>query len=135
MKVQRSEQEQVRALWDNILDMLLEQIGRKSIPLSELQHLVEELNQVLLASKGRRAIWGSVIDVILVLLKSDASIRDFRTQLPYAESTIYRALWRLESAGFAQARKGPELARVWTINSERCPVLFHASRFQRKKDL
>jgi hypothetical protein len=107
-----SEKEKVRQFWDEILDIMLERINRKSVPVKELAHVTDELRRILAASKGKLSIWGSVIDVALVLLTSDAQIHDFKRQTRYNESTIYRALARLEAAGFAEAQKGEDLAQV-----------------------
>jgi hypothetical protein len=124
------EQDHIRRLWDDILNILLERVNDKAIPVSQLRHVTEELRLVLFATKGRSGLWASVIDVVLLLLKEDATIHVFRNQLPYNESTVYRALRRLELAGFATSMKSENsLGLVWTINKERCPVLYRASRY------
>ncbi len=123
----RTKDEEVRVLWDGILDVLLERIHHKSISLAELEHLVEELEILLRAVKGKNGVWGSVIDVALQLLRRDVTICDLRSELPYNESTIYRALGRLELAGFATS-SSQEGSRNWTLNREKCPVLSRASR-------
>jgi hypothetical protein len=121
-------EEEIRLLWDGILDILLERIHHKSISIAELAHLIDELNLLLRAAKGRSGVWGSVIDVVLVLLRQDATITDLKNSTRYGESTLYRALSRLELVGFAIRMQGEGLGSRWTINGERCPVLFRASR-------
>lgn len=122
------ELDEIRQFWDMILDTLVDRIDRRTIPLSELKHVIEELRILLQSAKGRKSVWGSVIDVALVLLKHDVTVRDLRLEVACNDSTIYRALSRLESVGFTkQLSTGESLGR-WTINKERCPVLYHASR-------
>jgi hypothetical protein len=122
------DEHEIRALWDGILDILLERINHKSIPIAELGHLNEELNILLRAMKGKTGVWRSVIDVSLILLRKDATARDLRAELPYNESTLYRALNRLEMAGFATVKESGDGSRIWTVNSDRCPVLHRARR-------
>lgn len=121
-------EDEVRLLWDGILDILLERVSHKSISVTELSHLIDELNILLRAVKGRTGVWGSVIDIALLLLKRDVTIRDLRAELPYNESTVYRALGRLESAGFALQLTDDDGLHRWTVNRDRCPVLHRASR-------
>ena len=123
----KTRDEEIRLLWDGILDILLERVSHKSISLAELTHLVEELDVLLRAVKGRNGVWGSVVDIAIQLMRKDVSIHDLRFELPYNQSTIYRALGRLELAGFA-ASKSEDGFRRWTINRSRCPVLYHACR-------
>ena len=120
--------EEIRTLWDGILDILLERVHNKSISLTELAHVTDELNILLRAVKGRSGVWGSVVDVALQLLRRDVTIRDLRAELHYNESTIYRALERLESVGFASQISDESGLHRWTVNSEMCPVLHRASR-------
>ncbi|HZW85623.1 MAG TPA: hypothetical protein VFE91_06980 [Nitrososphaerales archaeon] len=120
--------DEIRLLWDEILDILLERIHHKSISNAELSHLGEELNVLFRAVKGRRGAWDSVIDVALILLKRDTSVSAFRAELPYDESTIYRALARLESSGFATTTSSDDGLRRWTVDRNRCPVLHRATR-------
>lgn len=122
------DEDEIRLLWDGILDILLERIHHKSISLMELAHLTDELVILLRAIKGQTGVWGSVIDVVLQLLKEDVTVRDLRAELHYNESTIYRALTRLELAGFAVQRNDDFGSRRWTVNRDRCPVLYRASR-------
>jgi len=119
---------QIRILWDGILDILLERVHHKSISNVELAHLIDELNLLLRAVKGSNGVWGSVVDVALFVVKRDVTIRDLRTNMEYNESTIYRALGRLEMAGVIVRTKGQGMAGLWTINRETCPVLYRASR-------
>jgi hypothetical protein len=126
--LQKLEEDEIHKLWDNILQILIQQMNERSVPVTRVKHLTDELQLILSASKGSRDLWNSVIDVLLVLLESDATIKDFKQRLPYNESTIYRALSRLEAVGFAESKKRETLARVWTINKERCPILYRASR-------
>lgn len=123
----KASEDEIRLLWDGILDILLERIHHKSISVTELAHLIDELNILLRAVKGRNGVWGSVIDVALLLLRRDAAIGDFKAELRYNESTIYRALARLDLAGFscACATSGP---KTWSISREKCPVLYRATR-------
>ncbi len=122
------EDAEIRLLWDGILDILLERIHHKSISVKELTHLTDELRILLRAVKGKNGVWGSVIEVAQILLERDATISDFRACLPFNESTLYRALSRLERSGFASHAKGESMARLWSINREKCPVLYRASR-------
>ena len=124
----KANEEEIRILWDRILDILLERIHYKSISIFELTHLVDELNLLMRAAKGRGKIWVSVVDVALLLLKRDMTISELRTNLRFNESTLYRALSRLKLAGFATHSLGSGLGRVWTINRETCPVLYRACR-------
>jgi hypothetical protein len=124
---EKANEDEIRLLWDGILDILLERIHHKSISVVELVHLVDELNILLRAIKGRNGVWGSVIDLILILMRKDVTIRELRTELQYNESTIYRALTRLELAGFA-TRMDHDSLHQWTVNKVRCPVLYRASR-------
>jgi len=119
---------EIRALWDHILDVLLERIHHRSISETELARLVDELNILLHAAKGRNGVWASVIDIALLLLERDISIRDLRTSLSYNEFTMYRAIERLCLAGIASPTTGETMGKVWTINRERCPVLWRATR-------
>jgi len=122
----KSEDAAIAELWDRILDILLQRVNRKAIPDIELRHVVGEIKLILLAAKGRDSVWRSVIDVVISMLEKDCTIRDLRTSLPYNESTIYRALNRLESAGVIRSSRGKGLARVWTIDEKKCPVLYRA---------
>jgi hypothetical protein len=123
----KTNEDEIRLLWDGILDILLERIHHKSITIAELAHLVDELNILLRAVKGRNGVWGSVVDLVLILMRKDVTIRELRTELQYNESTIYRALTRLELAGFASRMERDGLQH-WTVNKVRCPVLYRASR-------
>jgi len=123
-----ADEDEIRAIWDRILDILLERTHRKSIAIAELAHVIEELSLLFRAVKGRNGAWASVIEVSLFLLKRDATVSDLKASLPFNESTLYRALSRLELAGFAAHMEGRDLGRVWTINKEKCPVLYRASR-------
>jgi DNA-binding transcriptional ArsR family regulator len=128
LSLQKEEgQDEIRLLWDEILDILLERIHHKAISLTELAHLIEELEILLRAVKGRHGVWGSVIDIALQLLRKDVTIHDLISELSYNESTIYRALGRLELAGFATSNF-QDGSRCWTINKSRCPVLYRARR-------
>jgi hypothetical protein len=100
-----SEKEHVKQVWDEILDILIERMTRKSVPIYELKHLTDELQCILSASKGKKMAWSSVIDVARLLMRADATVGDFRSQLSYNESTIYRALRRLQSAWFCPTSK------------------------------
>ena len=122
--------DEIRLLWDGILDILLERVNHKSISNVDLAHLIVELDLLLRAVKGLKGIWGSVVEVAMFLMKRDATIGDLRMNMKYNESTIYRALGRLEIAGVAARTKGQGMAGLWTINRERCPVLYRASRFR-----
>jgi len=121
-------EDEIRLLWDGILDILLERIHQKSISLAELSHLIHELDDLMRAIKGKDGVWGSVVDVAVILLKRDVSICNLRAELCYNESTIYRALNRLEAAKIAKSIPGEGLATLWTINDDQCPVLYRASR-------
>lgn len=69
------------------------------------------------------------MDVAFVLLERDARVDQLCVLLPYNQSTLYRALIRLEEAGFATRVKSRETAgALWTINSAKCPVLYRATR-------
>ncbi|HEV2139343.1 MAG TPA: hypothetical protein VGR53_10935 [Nitrososphaerales archaeon] len=126
----KANEDEIRLLWDGILDILLERVHYKSISIVELAHLIDELDIMFRAVKGRNGVWGSVIDVAMFLLKRDATINDLRSSLRFNESTLYRALSRLELAGLAVPSKGDGLARLWTLNREKCPVLYRASRLR-----
>jgi hypothetical protein len=126
--LKKGNEDEIRLLWDGILNILLERVHRKSISDSELTHLVEELTSLFRAVKGKNGTWGSVLDVTIVLLNRDASIHEFCIELPYNESTIYRALRRLELAGFAAIDGRVDERTKWTIDKTRCPVLYRASR-------
>jgi len=122
----RANVEDVRMLWDGILDILLERVHHKSISIVELAHIAVEVDILLRAIKGKNGVWGSVIDVASQLIKKDVCPRELISELPYNASTIYRALERLELTGFAV--RPLDGSRCWTINSEKCPVLYRATR-------
>jgi len=124
----KAHEDEIRLLWDGILEILLERIHHKSISDRELTHLIDELDILMRAVKGKNGVWVSVIDIALFLLRRDATIGDLRAGLQFNESTLYRALSRLENAGFATILNSDEGHRRWTLNKDRCPILYRASR-------
>ncbi len=128
MAIESEDLQQVRALWDSVLDMLFVRMGYRSISIAELKHLKTEVRALLLASRGVGSAWKSVIDTALLLMEADSTVRRIETELPYSESTIYRALTRLADAGFAESFPCNEMGRSWSINREKCPILYLATR-------
>ena len=122
------EADRIRLLWDEILDILMERVGSQSVPRNDLRHLNKELHLILGASRGKKVIRTSVIDVLMVLLVSDGTIQDFSKKLTYNDSTIYRALETLECCGLAQPTRAGQLAHTWTIDKTKFPIIYAAVR-------
>jgi predicted transcriptional regulator len=90
--------------------------------------VVDEVKIVLNCIKGKKNNWKSVVDVVLCLLDSECNIASLKARLGYSEAPIYRALRRLELAGFTIRLKSPDSSgHRWVINKERCPVLYCAT--------
>ncbi|MEM3368482.1 MAG: hypothetical protein QW193_01135 [Nitrososphaerales archaeon] len=119
--------EEIKSLWDKVLESIFERLKYKTLTVNELRHLKDELLFLSYASKGKRS-WPSVIDVFFELIKEDISVKKLLGRLNYSESQIYRALKRLEAAGIAEQKPKEGLEKFWTINKFKCPVLYRATR-------
>jgi predicted transcriptional regulator len=122
------EKSTVERAWDEILDVLFHRFDRRFVKTSEMRHIVDEVKIVLNCIKGKKNNWKSVVDVVLCLLDGECNIASLKARLGYSEATIYRALRRLELAGFAiRLKSSGSSGHRWLINKERCPLLYRAT--------
>lgn len=119
--------EDAKILWDKMFETFFERMRFRTITIEEARHVIDEIILLLRAIKGYKNPWNSVIDVALYVLKQDVTTKQLLETYPYDRSTIYRALNRLAGIGFVIPVTN-DVAEIWTINKERFPILFHASR-------
>jgi len=115
-------------LWDSVLDILFERVDGRYLPISQLRHLIPELQQLLSSAKGAKFLTNSVVDLLLVFLVKDATVLDLRHNLQCSQSTIYRSLVKLERIGFVEPIPDKQNGKYWTIVKKNFPVLYRASR-------
>jgi len=90
--------------------------------------LVDENIILFNAMKGKYRAWTSVIDVCMLILQKDMSADDLYHSLPYSKSVVYKAIQRLESIRFIVPMEVNGSGKIWTINKEKFPILYMASR-------
>ncbi len=110
------------------MDILFERVEHRFVPVSQIRHLVPELRQLLSSSKGRKFLSNSVVNLMILMLEGDATIREMRLNMRCSESTIYRALAKLERIGFVEHTVDRQDTRRWTIGKKNFPILYCASR-------
>ena len=124
-KQKNDEVKDVLADLDKILDLIVNLAQQRLIPLNQARQVIKEVELIFRAAKGRKiGAWSSVLDVATQLLKGDVSIKSLSRKLRYDKSTLYRALIKLEAVGFAERLNNKGLEKFWTINKERCPILY-----------
>lgn len=121
------EHDKTETLWDEF-HRLSTRIRQGTLTLQEIRHLVDEIAILLNAMKGKNHAWISVIDVSILLLQKDMSANDLYYSLPYSKSVVYKAIQKLESIRFIVSKEIDGSEKIWTINREKFPVLYMASR-------
>lgn len=124
--LQSNDEVQAKVLWDKMFDALFDRIRYKTLTIEEARHVIDEVILLLRAAKGRERPWNSVIEIVAIILKRDVSTKEIMQICMYARSTVYRSLNRLKSVGFIVTKKDED---VWTVNRDKFPILFYASRF------
>jgi hypothetical protein len=118
---------ETETLYDE-LHKLSTRIRQGTLTLQEMRHLVDENIILFKAMKGKYRGWKSVIDVSILILQKDMSANDLYHSLPYSKSILYRAIRKLESIKFLVPNGTNGSEKIWTINSEKFPILYMASR-------
>jgi hypothetical protein len=126
--VPASVDEEACRAWGRILDIFFEQLMARGLPLYEARRVSTEIELLLKAVRGKKGTWASVVDVALQLLREDRTVHEMYLRLGCAESTIYRALRRLEQVGFATQMDSGRLNRPWTLNRTSFPILHRLTR-------
>jgi len=126
--VSSSDRDVLYQLWDEVLDILFERIERRYVPMALVKHLVPELRQLLSSAKGQKFLTNSVVNLIMVMIEGDATAGELRLGMHCSESTIYRALAKLERIGFLEPAVDRQNPRRWTIARKSFPILYCASR-------
>lgn len=123
------ERKDVLADIDKFLDLIVNLAQQRLIPLNQASQVIKEVELIFKAAKGRKiGAWSSVLDVAAQLLKEDVSKKSLSKKLRYHDSTLHRALEKLEAAGFAKPSYNVGREKFWTINKERCPILYWITR-------
>ena len=118
----------VYKLWDEVLDILFERVERRYIPISQVKHLIPELQQLLSSAKGQKFLSNSVVNLIISMMDGDATARELRLSVHCSESTIHRSLAELVRIGSVESTVDGENTRRWTIGRKSFPILYCASR-------
>jgi len=108
-----------------ILKLLRRELKQLLPPSYEFKNVAKEVTFLFDSAKHKTGFKWSVIIVGLAVMAKDASAVALQSELGLHRITVYRALGRLQKAGFLRRRNG-----LWTLNEDKCPILYWLTRRQ-----